>query len=1154
MEYIPQYRVCRLVFALLFVQALPAMADVRCDHPVGRIAALHGNATITGAGKPASASLGAQLCTGDALDIAARSRAVLRLSDGTTLPLDASSSVLVHGRDADGRTLAVELRHGRMNVQAGDAKIHLITQFGSADTQGGGYSVTMAGQQAQLAVVSGAVTLQNGVGRHTVRGDESVFFDSSSPPRPNLLLKPADAVQWVARYPAVLDAAAIAKYPQLAHAAAAYSDGRLVDAEIELDRVAADQRQVEYHVLRANLDLLNGRVQQARAAADAALALQPSDAASCAVRAMAALAASQTDVAEQFARRAVAADAASAQAKLALSYVRQALGDIAQALDLARAASALEVDNALAHNRVAELELILGHVSAARLASDRARALAPRSPETLTMRGFVLLASDARGAAEQEFQAAIAAKSDDARARLGLGLARIYRGDIDAGAEELEIAASLDPENSLIQAYVGRAYAAQGKNELATAAFARAEKIDRNDPTSRSFRAQQLALANQPGQALDAALAAHGLAGRRSVYRGAALLAEDRALALANAVTQARVLGFDEWARALAMQAKQEAPGSWAALRADSDSLSSVPRSERNRRSEDFQAVLSEPLHAPFHRLEPSGESQQSPGAVAGQHGLLQSIEPGATGFNDFAAVFGKNPVQARTELLLGSAGTAGELAQARLAGSSVSLEAGYAHLRSRGFFADQQLNNRVFEGRLRFMLPTGTLVTLDARHYESVRHELLIPEDPLNYGSQPQDVDERRDVSRIGLVQKFGDHLEAMIVVSNDRDRQAVSPCLTPQLLSYLRATGSATQGCKEDLGGLLFPFPYSVNVKAHDREFRLAWSGEHLRIVAGGGRVVSRYDQVINIGGTDFGSILANQYNYYRYVYGSWQAMDRLWIDLGKSYEVVRRLPDDAPRHFPKLGASWQAAARSWIRWSRVGGAYRPFAGGATLEPVAVAGFSQFHPAEDFGTSVRDALRLDHAVSDDLSTGAELSRRKIRMEQSTRWQENDARLWGYWKVGRRLLRAPGWEMGLGLSADRQHFVRDDAGGTVYVGEQAITVLTQSRVQLSMRARHAGGLGLDLSAYRVSNHGTQSITVPDPANNWFRSEYQSMSDTAWMADASLSWRLLHGRGQIEVGVKNLFDRRGFKYIEMDPVSPRVSPERLVFSRIQLSY
>ena len=40
--------------------------------------------------------------------------------------------------------------------------------------------------------------------------------------------------------------------------------------------------------------------------------------------------------------------------------------------------------------------------------------------------------------------------------RLGLGLAKIRKGCLEEGRKEIEIAVSLDPDNSLIRSYLGK--------------------------------------------------------------------------------------------------------------------------------------------------------------------------------------------------------------------------------------------------------------------------------------------------------------------------------------------------------------------------------------------------------------------------------------------------------------------------------------------------------------------------------------------------------------------------------------------------------------------------------------------------------------------------------------------------------------------------
>ena len=57
----------------------------------------------------------------------------------------------------------------------------------------------------------------------------------------------------------------------------------------------------------------------------------------------------------------------------------------------------------------------------------------------------------------EDFLNAIERDSTDPLPRLGLGLAIIREGNLVAGREQIEIAVALDPTNSLIRSYMGKA-------------------------------------------------------------------------------------------------------------------------------------------------------------------------------------------------------------------------------------------------------------------------------------------------------------------------------------------------------------------------------------------------------------------------------------------------------------------------------------------------------------------------------------------------------------------------------------------------------------------------------------------------------------------------------------------------------------------------
>jgi Flp pilus assembly protein TadD len=64
-----------------------------------------------------------------------------------------------------------------------------------------------------------------------------------------------------------------------------------------------------------------------------------------------------------------------------------------------------------------------------------------------------------------------------------LGLAKIRRGDLEGGRAEIEIAASLDPNTSLIRSYLGKAYFEEKRTNLDGPQYEIAKELDPNDPT-----------------------------------------------------------------------------------------------------------------------------------------------------------------------------------------------------------------------------------------------------------------------------------------------------------------------------------------------------------------------------------------------------------------------------------------------------------------------------------------------------------------------------------------------------------------------------------------------------------------------------------------------------------------------------------------------
>ena len=159
---------------------------------------------------------------------------------------------------------------------------------------------------------------------------------------------------------------------------------------------------------------------------------------------------------------------------------------------------ALAPDNPLGHTRVAELQLARGDRAAALRAAKRGVALSPLPPTRNPSSALPIWSADQDDAARSAFDSAVRLNSADPRARMGLGLVRVRQGQLQAGREDLELAASLDPENALLRAYLGRAYAEEDRVQDAVEQYVRAKHSDPLDPTAYFFSALLLAENNQP--------------------------------------------------------------------------------------------------------------------------------------------------------------------------------------------------------------------------------------------------------------------------------------------------------------------------------------------------------------------------------------------------------------------------------------------------------------------------------------------------------------------------------------------------------------------------------------------------------------------------------------------------------------------------------
>ena len=231
---------------------------------------------------------------------------------------------------------------------------------------------------------------------------------------------------------------------------------------------------------------------------------------------------------------------------LAGSYYQQSRGNLPAALTAARKAAEKSPTFGFAWERVAELEFSFGHTDAALEVLNKSLALAPRNPQAIALKGFLLAAQNRMGDAMQQFDEAIAIDGSLGNAWLGRGLCKIRQGNAESGREDLEVAAALEPNRAVLRSYLGKAFSQTGDDARANHELELARKFDPNDPTSWLYSALLHQQQNHINEAIRDLEKSKELNDNRSVFRSRMLLDQDEAVRGANLASVYSDAGMDD--------------------------------------------------------------------------------------------------------------------------------------------------------------------------------------------------------------------------------------------------------------------------------------------------------------------------------------------------------------------------------------------------------------------------------------------------------------------------------------------------------------------------------------------------------------------------------------------------------------------------------
>jgi tetratricopeptide (TPR) repeat protein len=864
---------------------------------------------------------------------------------------------------------------------------------------------------------------------------------------------------------------------------------------------------------------------------------QPQSSISLALQAIIAVAQNRRRDALELARAAVER-AESVTSHIALSYAQQADFRIEDAYKSARRAVELAPRSVYALVRQAELQLALGEPGAALNAARQAADLRPETARPHTVLGFVYLVQLDSQRAEIEFKAAIALNQSDPLPRLGLGLARIRHGRLVDGREQLEVAVSLDPGNSLIRSYLGKAYFEERMYPEAAAQYELAKQADPDDPTPWFYGAVLAQALNQPGKAYKSLRNAEALNDNRLVYRSRLLADSDAA---AQTVGLARIyaeLGFEQLAINQSERSLFRNPTNHAGHRFLADALAGRERHELARKSVLFRSTLLQPL-----TINPAQPEAQETDLL-----ILPGSGPTHASDNEFNPLFESDGYRVNTSFIFGNQNTLGDQFVLAAQRGRVAYSAAQFHYESDGFRENNDITHDLGNILFHYQLNPKVDLQVDVQARETESGAVQQSFDPNDFDPD-QRINVQTFVPRIGI---------------------RLSPTSRTTVLASLRAPE------REEVGRELLLTSFGEFVEAA----RLESNGiqPHLQIVHRG----QRANQTIGIEGYQlrthtFGGLELNgqpcESEFGDCTFDSGRETTRLLSSYYQADFTTNKILDwsigltyasadddggvqNLQEANPKFGLRMALTPRIDFRLASIGGVGRGGGSDVTLEPVVVAGFNQLF--DDFlGTRYRNhSAALDWQISETVNLGVESTYRELKVPRTLfdiaaeeilvedeAQDELTVRSYAYW--------LPTEQTALSASLFYERFEREILDGELLETNYVLLPGKTETFTLPISIRHA--LPNGFFAQSTITPVAQEVKLSPEI------EFEKNSDWFINVDIGLGFKFDAINGSLRFDIKNVFDTdflfQDQSFRSADRVStPRFSAERRMYMRLSVSF
>jgi len=1119
---------------LLFVlQATAAAAAGTCEVAVGRLATVEGQVEVqqTGMASWQPGKLNDMLCQGDTVRAAERSRATVVLVNQAVLRIDQNTAMRLDNiTGVTGERSVLSLLKGALQSFSRKPRgFEINTPYLNGSIEGTEFVFRVEDGESTLTVFEGTVLASNDQGKASVSGGESVAAAAGQAPQKRTVVRPRDAAQWSLYYPPIL------------------ATGGSDSGASEVLRQAA-------------ADLSVGRVAEARASVDQAIADGTGAGLAYALRAVIEVVQNQREQALVDARQGVTLSPDSAAAEIALSYALQANFQITEARDVLQQAVAQHPEDALARARLAELQLMLGDREQATATAQQAVTLAPDLERTQITLGFAALAEFRNSDASAAFERAIALDSADPLPHLGLGLAKISAGNLEAGRSEIELAVGLGSNDALMRAYLGKAYFEEKRAPLDSEQFAMAKQLDPFDPTAFLYEGIAKQTRNQPVEAAQDLQKSIELNDNRAAYRSRLLLDKDRAARGTSLARAYNDLGFEQLGVNESTRSLTIAPSNASAHRFLSDTYRGQQRRELSRLSELYQAQMLQDIN--INPVQPS--------ISTGNLNIVTLGGPATPGFSEFTPLFQQNQAQVDVSAAGGSNNTYAGESVVTVLHDRYSLSLGALKFKTDGFRDNNDQNHEIYNVFGQADITPVLNVQGEYTYRDTTNGDLAQNFDPDNFNPQYSRY-YRENTYRLGarltpstastllLSAIYSDRTESVdqgqIVTAFPCSILPPPPFFPPFPCANVPSPGLFTTTTEQSA---------SVDRDTWQYEGQYLYQAERYNITTGA--LYSDNSSNGNLYSTasisyplppqstdtpqDFHTYVSNAY-----VYSNLNMLENMVGTAGVSYSDTTIHFDDSSREDansnrfnPKLGLQWQLTDALDFRTAYFKTVMPVLANKRMLEPTQVAGFSQFYDDASGTKATNYAGGLDWHLNNRFYLGGELVKRDLQspatLATSTQtlylYQDENEwrnRAYAYW-----------------MPFDRWSF----SGDVVFDKFESDNPVD---VNLPLQVK-TWSYPVTAQYFHPSGYfGAVSVTYVDQeVDRQPSSTYAEGKDNFTVTDMAIGYRLPRRQGILSLAVQNVFDQEfdyqdnSYRTFQDEPSIGPYIPDRSVMARVTLNF